>query len=315
MKNPVRLMLFLGATLCGAGENKKPGFGMWVWPQTAFRTTEAREKLLTFCAKEGISHLDQHVSIERGDTDRSLKNAAPLAALVVAARKQGMTVNALMGSQNMFFERNHEATLRDLRAIVAFDKRLPSTAHLAGVKYDVEPYGTDEWKSGGKRRTTVILDYLSFLRKATSLLNEEAPHLELCVDVPFWWDKKEFTVTFEGSEKLFVQHVQDLTDYIGIMSYRPGSKQVLDCVRQELAYAAKIGKTVCPGLETGEIKGSESWISFWGRPTSAFRQTVGELQQALSGNRATRCIMLHHYNSLVAYLGGTPNKPDTGDGK
>ncbi len=207
----------------------------------------------------------------------------------------------------MFFRRNHERTLDDLRAIIAFDNRLPSTAHLAGVKYDVEPYGTKEWKAGGEQRVKVIRDYLSFLQKAKVLLQEQAPHLELSVDVPMWWDSPEFAVEFAGERKLLVHHVQDQTDYIGIMSYRPSAKQILDAVQEELAYASTIDKTICPGLETGKIEGQESWISFWGRPQAAFRQAVGEIQQTLSGNNAVRCIMLHHYDSLVAYLENIPH--------
>lgn len=309
------LPLFLWAVSCNAVQSSRPGLGMWVWPQTAFSTAPARERLLAFCAEEGVVHLDQHVGIESRPAGGSLKNAEALAALVVAARKQGVTVNALRGSAAMFFERNHEGTLRDLRAIVRFDKRLPKGTHLAGVKYDVEPYGTKEWKAGGKERAKVMLDYLSFLRKAKALLKEEAPHLALCVDVPFWWDAETFRVSFGGSEKLFVEHVMDLTDDIGIMSYRPTSHGVLKCIRQELAYAGKVGKRICPGLETGNIQGKESWISFWGRPVSEFRQAVGELQQALAGKKAVKCIMLHHYSSLVQYLGATPSKPDAGDGK
>ncbi len=160
-----------------------------------------------------------------------------------------------------------------------------------------------------------MLDYLSFLQKAKALLAEEAPHLKLCVDVSFWWDKGEFAVSFGGHEKLFIQHIQDQTDYIGIMSYRPNSQAVLECVEHELAYAKEIGKAICPGLETGEIKGEESWISFWNQPKSVFRQTVSQLQQKLSDNKSVRCIMLHHYSSLVIYLGDTPSKPDLGDGK
>ncbi len=315
MKYIIVMIALLSGALNGASENRNLGLGMWVWSQDAFSKTTARKELLDFCVEEGISHVDQHVIIMKQNTVRSIKNADALMTLVVAARKQGVTVNALRGSADMFQERNHEETLRDLQTIITFDKQLPSTAHLAGIKYDVEPYGTDEWKTGGKQRAKVMLDYLSFLQKARFLLNKEAPHLELCVDVPFWWDMKGFNVTFNGKEKLFVHHVQDLTDYISIMSYRPSSKLVLECVRQELAYAAQTGKTVCPALETGEIKGEESWISFWGKPTSVFRQTVGELQQALSGNRTTWCIMLHHYGSLVPYLKKTPNKPDADNGK
>ena len=213
----------------------------------------------------------------------------------------------------MFFAHNHESALQNLREVVAFDKELPTGIRLSGVKYDVEPYGTFEWKRGGENRKKVIVDYLSFLVKAKALLRKEAPHLALTVDVPFWWDKKEFVLVFGGNEKTLVKHVQDLTDSITIMSYRPDSKAVLKCVELELSYAEEIGRSVCLALETGELKGAESWISFHGKSPSVFRQTLSELQQSLAANPATKCIMIHHYNSLVTYLGKTHDKPNPGD--
>ena len=283
------------------------GLGMWSWRQTAFNTIETRRKLLAFCAQEGIAHVDQHVDINEEGKVHSVQNADSLRTLIIEAAKQSVTVSALRGASHMLLERNHDRALLDLRAIIEFDKLLPSSAYLTGVKYDVEPHGTKEWQAGGKQREKVILDYLSFLKIAKPLLNKEAPHLELSVDVPFWWDRPEFRVYFNDSNKLLVHHVQDLTDYIGVMSYRTKARQVIDLVEQEMAYAKKIGKTICLGLETANIKGNESSISFWSHNPALFRKSVEELKEVLSGNNVVRLIMLHHYSSLVEYLGITPN--------
>lgn len=94
----ILLLLFVGAALCDAEEKQKFGLGMWVWPQKAFDTAEARDKLLAFCDEEGITHLDQHVGIKKSASGPSLQNAEALAKLVVAARKQGVTVSGLQGS-------------------------------------------------------------------------------------------------------------------------------------------------------------------------------------------------------------------------
>lgn len=315
MKESLTLfLLFFCGVFCDAGEKSKPDLGMWIWSQSAFDTAEARKRLLEFCADEGITRLDQHVSIQKNASGYSLKNAEALAKLILEAHKQGITMNALRGSGRMFFEGNHEKALQDLRGMIAFDKGLPSGVRLSGVKYDVEPYGTVEWKAGGEGRKKVMVDYLSFLTKAKALLRKEAPHLTLSVDVPFWWDKEEFSLVFRGNEKLFVEHVQDLADSITIMSYRPNAKGTLKCVEQELAYAEEIGKRICPAIETGELKGKESWLSFHEKSPAAFRQTVGELQESLSGNTAIGCIMIHHYGSLVPYLKRTAAKPVTDDG-
>jgi hypothetical protein len=289
--------------------DRMPGLGMWVWGPLA--TAQSRKELLAFCAEEKISHIDQHIGIERVGDERSVKNTAALRALVVAAARQDLTVNALRGDPRMFFADHHANTLRDVQAIIDFDRQLPAGVHLAGVKFDVEPYGTNEWRAGGAQREKVMVDYITFLQKARALLQEQAPHLELAVDVPFWWDNQELTVTFAGEEKLLIQHVQDQTDYVGLMSYRPTAQQVLSCGRQELEYAATIGKSMCFGVETGNIKGKEAWISFWGHPPAHFRKSVAELQTALAGNPAARYIMLHHYGSLVKYLRrtSTPQAP------
>jgi len=67
--------------------------------------------------------------------------------------------------------------------------------------------------------------------------------------------------------------------------------------------------SVSPGLNTNEIKGKEHRTSFWGTPPKILRKTLAELRQELSGNPAVRCIMLHHYGSLVEYLERTCGKP------
>ena len=295
-------LLFILPVFASAEGAHAPGLGMWVWPQEAFETTNARKKLLKFCGQEGISHLDQHISFANTENTLTVKNQDALVSLVTTAGKQGITVNVLRGSKDMFFRGNHKKTLEELRAIISFDENLPSGTHLAGVKYDVEPYGTAEWKAGGGSRRKVIIDYLTFLQEAKRLLKREAPHLNLAVDVPFWWDDEKFSVRFNGVDKLLIEHVQDLTDYICIMSYRTNAKEVLECIRHEQTYAGRIGKTICAGLETGNVKGAESWISFRSHPKAVFRKTVSELQQKLSGDQTVRSIMLHHYNSLFSYL-------------
>ena len=71
-------------------------------------------------------------------------------------------------------------------------------------------------------------DYLAFLRKARLVLNEETPYMLLGADTPFWWDRDEFVTEFEGRSQHFSEHVQDLTDFIVIMSYWRDARKVLE---------------------------------------------------------------------------------------
>jgi hypothetical protein len=273
---------------------------MWVWKQIHLESEEARGELLDFCEREEITHIDQHVSIKKG----ILLNAESLRNFIIKAADRGITVNALRGDKAMFFASNHERTMSAVKTIVAFNETLPDGKELLGIKFDVEPYGSQEWKAGGDQRSQVMRDYLSYLNQVNAYLSMAAPGMELAVDVPFWWDKTEFQIVFDGQKKLFVEHVQDRVDWLGIMSYRRDPSVTAKLVTTELNYASKLGylRSVAPSMETGNITGKEAYISFDGVPVQQFRSSLSSLRNTYANNPYVRCIMLHHYDSLRVYL-------------
>ena len=75
----------------------------------------------------------------------------------------------------------------------------------------LKQYRTKAWKAGGESRTIrATLDYLTFLLSVVprNLLKQEAPHLLLAADIPFWWDKDTLVMEFEGETKRFSEHVR-----------------------------------------------------------------------------------------------------------
>tara|TARA_B100000989_G_scaffold250665_1_gene198517 strand:- start:145 stop:984 length:840 start_codon:yes stop_codon:yes gene_type:complete len=273
---------------------------MWVWNQIHLESAEALGELLDFCEREEITHIDQHVSIKKG----ILLNAGALRNFIIKAADHGITVNALRGDKAMFFARNHERTMAAVQTIVAFNETLPDGKKLLGIKFDVEPYGSKEWKAGGDQRRQVIWEYLSYLNQVNDYLSTVAPSMELAVDVPFWWDKTEFQIVFDGQEKLFVEHVLDRVDWLGIMSYRRDPSEIVELIAIELNYASNFGhlRSVAPSMETGNISGKEAYISFGGVPVKQFRSSLSSLRNTYANNPHVRCIMLHHYDSLREYL-------------
>jgi hypothetical protein len=143
-----------------------------------------------------------------------------------------------------------------------------------------------------------MLDYLSFLQKARSVLHQEAPDLWLAVDVPFWWDKDKFILEFDGKRKRFNEHVQDLTDFIVVMSYRRTVQQVLSCVENERRYARQINKIIFTSLETVQLK-QDPQISFWGLPVAEFWSIVPRLLETAKGDQAMGGVMIHCYRSFI----------------
>ena len=122
------------------------GIGMWVWSESSFSTNEARQRLVQFCVRHHISHLDIHIQITRDDEIPILPAAEAFKDLILLAGQHNITTAALRGNPKMFFSQNHEQTLRELRAIIDFSETLPKDNWFKGIKYDVEPYRTKEWR-------------------------------------------------------------------------------------------------------------------------------------------------------------------------
>jgi len=144
-------------------------------------------------------------------------------------------------------------------------------------------------------------DYLAFLRKAQLLLDEETPHLLLGADTPFWWDRDEFVTEFDGRSQRFNEHVQDLTDFIVIMSYSRDPRKVLQSVEGERKYAERIEKLVYPSLETIQLK-QDPHISFWGVPADEFWKTVNQIQEVAKRDPVLGGVRIHNYRGLMEKL-------------
>ena len=281
----------------GLKAETEKGTGMWVWERSAYSTQEARQRLIRFCLKHGIRHLDVYTRMSSDPEQPTLRDAEAFRELIASTGKYQITIASLRGRPKMFFPEQQEQTLRELRAVIAFSKTLPENALFKGIKYDVEPYCTKEWKTSEATHQPIIRDYLSFLRRARSLLREEAPRLWLAVDTPFWWDKDEYRLEFEGKTKRFSEHIQDLTDYIVIMSYRRSVRKVLSSVEEERNYARRIKKVIFPSLETVRLK-QDPEISFWGLPQGQVWDVVPQLLKKAQGDPALGGVMVHCYRSL-----------------
>jgi hypothetical protein len=274
------------------------GLGMWVWSYSAYATPQARQRLIRFCEKNQIRHLDVHTRIYQDKGQTVLRDGEAFRALIRLAGEHNITTAALRGDPKMFFSRNHEKALCELRAIIAFSRTFPGDTLFRGIKYDVEPYLSQEWRAKGKSRETVMKDYLSFLRLAGLVLDEEAPGLWLAADTPFWWDKDELILDFGGRRKRFNEHVQDLTDFITIMSYRRSAKEVLHCVQDERTYAEKIHKVIFPSLETIKLKKNPQ-CSFYGMPREKLWKVVPQLMETAKEDPAIGGVMIHCYRGLA----------------
>jgi hypothetical protein len=271
--------------------------GMWVWPQTAYSTREARQQLIQFCVSHHIDRLDVGVRIARDNGTPAVESPEAIANLISLAEQNNIATVAVRGSPRMFSGGNNERTLSELAAIIAFNKTLPAGSSFKGVTYDVEPYLTNEWKANLTSRRAIMLAYLNTLRKLRSLLHAQAPRLRLAVAMPFWWDRDDLHIKFRGEEKPFSEHVQDATDFVVLMSYRRHAGQVLASAENEMKYARQVNKEIFLGLETNPLPRNGD-ISFSGLPPGRFWNVVTVLLQAARTDDAIGGIMIESYRGL-----------------
>ena len=148
----VRVVALALAMPLHISEASTKGIGTWVWSASAFSTNEARQQLVRFCVEHQISHLDINMTMSGSPDEPAIRNAEALRNIILLAGQHNITTAGLRGDPRMLFSENHERTLRELRALIAFYEALPADNLFRGITYDVEPYLTKEWRDGGESR-------------------------------------------------------------------------------------------------------------------------------------------------------------------
>ncbi|AHF92789.1 hypothetical protein OPIT5_23955 [Opitutaceae bacterium TAV5] len=304
---PIFLFTSFAAPLSAASPG---GLGMWVWHREEVVEPARRAELLAFSQRHGIDLLLVQIRYTGRGEARAMTDTAAMSALLREARAAGIRVEALDGSAEMAFEANRPETLQALRSLLAFHKAQPPGAGFAGIHYDIEPYLTPRWKNGDE--PGVIRETLDTMAAIYPLVKAADPALTVAYDIPSWYDSHErLVVAYNGAKKNFHQHIQDLSDYIGVMSYRRkavGPNSVTYLCTAELAYGRKIGKPVYPSLETVELK-DEPQITFYGQPAADFLRTLDEVRSTLRSDSAFGGVLLHQYRTLRLLLEGGKGKP------
>ncbi len=261
MTKPLSIVLLISAcfitlfqTPASAATKEDLIQGLWAWRFEWYATPEARDEMLSFCEEYGYNLILMQVHLDKDSDPMVFRDPEAMRALVVEAAARGIKIEGLDGAKDMALEKNWPRTLQILDAVLTFNETLPDDAKLAGMHYDIEPYIMPEWKVGGESRLKIMQDLLNFYVLAREQIDARGQGMIMATDIPMWYDNKtadddNCILEFNGETKNLHQHLQDLHDYTGIMSYRrhaTGHNSVLYHVENELAYAEKIGKKITP---------------------------------------------------------------------
>ena len=296
-------------------DNKRPAVaensvGLWVWDIKSIKTKNEQNRLLEFCEQYGIDRLSVQLHIEPGSVKRGqpkLMFADRLRRLIVEAKHKGIRVEALDGAPEMAMPEHRSTVLAILDEVMAFNHTLPPDAGFVAMHYDIEPYLLPQWDT--PQRQAIMHQYLDLMETARLKMRLDAPGMALAASIPFWYDNRvsqddSCILEFNGQRKNFHEHIQDITDYVAVMSYRRhavGNDSMIQHLEVERAYAEWVGKTVCAGMETIEIKGRPQ-VSFYGLPQAEFWFQKQKLEQVLGKRGGFGGVMIHSYESFRKYL-------------
>ncbi len=279
--------------------------GMWVWRASWIDTDQAQDQLLDFCQKYGFNRILMQIHPDNDAKTYTIRLPEELARLIREATKRGIAVEALDGAKDMALAENHEESLNKLDVLIDFNQSLPEGERFVAIHYDIEPYILQQWKAAGESRLVVMQDLLDYYTKARKKLDERGSKMMLAADIPMWYDAKtdpkdNCVLEFNGQTKNLHQHIQDICDYVGIMSYRTsalGPNSVSQHIESELAYAEKINKKVCCALETIELKDTPQ-ITFYDSKPDALWKEVNLLQTKYKNRKGYAGILIHCYRGL-----------------
>ncbi len=282
---------------------------MWVWRETWLNTDQAQDRLLNFCQTHGFNRLFVQIHEDKEAAAYTIKYPAQLTRLVAQAAERGIAVEALDGAKDMAVAANHAHTLEILDAIIDLNQSMPEGKRFVGIHYDIEPYIMPQWKQDQEARQVIMHDLLDYYTKARRKLNDRGSDMLLACDIPMWYDLKtdaddSCILDYDGQTKNLHQHIQDICDYIGIMSYRThavGSNSITEHVANELAYAEQIGKKICASMETIELKDTPE-ITFYGSGPQAFWEQLNLVHNELEGRPGYAGILVHCYRGLLDLL-------------
>lgn len=287
--------------------------GLWVWHDIAVSTYDEQDRLLDFCQRHGFNLLLVQIHDIKEAPTYTIKYPRELTRLVGEATQRGITVEALDGAKDMAVAANQTRTLAILDAIIDLNQSMPQGARFAGIHYDIEPYLMDGWKQDQASRDVIMRDLLDYYSLAREKLRERGSEMHLACDIPMWYDLKtepgdSCVIEYNGQTKNLHQHIQDICDYIGIMSYRThavGSNSVTEHVEDELAYAESIGKKICAALEVSKLENTPQ-ITFYGWSPEAFLEQYNLVRTTLHDRPGYGGVLIQSVRALRNLLENEP---------
>ena len=293
---------------------------MWIWEAASYNLflNRGSRDVLDALAKDtstfqsdavttfylGIDHYyGMNIMEEEPDKVRDFVAWAHANGYKVHACIAGGTILPYMGA----YERYHEAAVRRMEEVINYNLASAPNERFDGINVDIEPYIMPAFKTD---KPSLQIEYLDGLQKMIQRRDAAGINLPFGTVIPKWYDTSDSAsnIPWNGSTKWMSEHIQDISDYIGIMDYRDtadGTAGIIQGAVGELAYANQIGKpqSVVVGVETLDIAngGDPETITFREEGRTHMENELDKVYAAFNNDPAFAGIAMHHYDS-VRYL-------------
>lgn len=299
-------LLLAASSLVQAGDARPGPRAIWIWEGESYAMLEddaAARTAIAFLKDKAIGTAYVYADAYDG---RNLIATRPARyrALVRRMHEAGLKVQALLGSGYLHTERYllpeyRRAAQAMLQRVLDYNAAAAPEERFDGISLDIEPHILAAWSS---RKMELLGDFLDMSDALVRQKNAVAPTLPMGPAIPFWYDG--IPIEWKGRRKPMNEHVQDLYDYVALMDYRDhadGGDGIVSHARDELDYAAKIGKPAVIGVET--MPNATRKVSFHHLREGDMERELAATTRAVGESPGFGGFAIHHYAAYRRWLG------------
>ena len=253
----------------------------WLWNPWLFVNDEAGT--LAFLESKQLNKV--YVQI-----DRDIPKTA-YGSFIGKAKAMGISVYALDGAPSWVAPKGYVNQDRFLSWVGDYQNQAAENARFAGVHLDVEPYLYSGWNTN---QAATVKSFQALLKRAHTSTAKLGLPLE--ADMPFWFDEIPYKNTYGTG--LLAEWVIANTAGVAIMAYRESAPMIIDIVKNEMAMAQKLGKSIVVGVET-DVTDEGSIITFAEEGEAFMEQELAAVAAHYAGNPAYKGNAIHHVGSWM----------------
>lgn len=265
-----------------ASESPGQVLATWLWNPWMFVNDEAGT--LAFIESKQVNKV--YVQIDQDISKEAYRS------FIGKAKAAGIDVYALDGAPSWVAPKGYINQDKFLSWVSDYQAQAAGNTRFSGVHLDVEPYLYSGWNTN---QAATIKSFQDLLKRAFKSTERMALPLE--ADIPFWFDE----INYKNSHGtgVLAEWIIANTAGVTIMAYRDSAPMIISIVKNEIAMAQRLGKSVVVGVETDRTDEGNT-ITFAEEGEAFMNRELAAVAEHYAGNPAYIGNAVHHVGSWMA---------------